>query len=141
MPTIEKTRGNREFVRDLGLFERGDRADVPAEQAARLCDGGNFERVSDDDDVDEGEDVDEVEVASDDSEDEEEEEPETEGDDSLAFDPNDHTVDDVRDHVRSIDSDDIVAELEAIREAEAAGKDRSTAIEAINARLEDVQED
>lgn len=62
-----------------------------------------------------------------------------EDDDALVggFDPGEHTVDEVREHVQSIDGDDIVAELEALREAEANGEDRTTALEAIDSRLND----
>lgn len=53
-----------------------------------------------------------------------------------SFDPTDHTVDEVQDHVESIDGSDIVEELEAIRGAESEGKNRTTALEAIDDRLE-----
>lgn len=68
---------------------------------------------------------------------EEDDEPD---DDTLPWDPGNHTVDEVREHAESIDGDDVVATLEAYREAEANGKDRTTALEAIDSRLDDVRE-
>lgn len=70
--------------------------------------------------------------------DEDEEQDEGDADDSLAVDPGDHSVADLRDVLdeRDLDSDD----LQAIRDAEVSGKDRTTALEAIDSRL-DNQED
>lgn len=62
-------------------------------------------------------------------------------DDTLSWDPSNHTVDEVREYVESIDGDDIVATLESYRAAEANGKDRTTALEAIDSRLDDLRED
>jgi len=46
MPVVEKTAGGRVYVRDVGEFVLGDRADVDADTAAHLCEGrGDFERV------------------------------------------------------------------------------------------------
>ena len=48
MPTVEKTRGNRVYIRGVGRFGRGDRANVDEDTAAYLCDErGDFERVGD----------------------------------------------------------------------------------------------
>lgn len=59
---------------------------------------------------------------------------------SLSFDPSEHTVDEVEEHVENIDGDDLAAELKALREAEVDGKDRSGAKKAIDSRLDDVEE-
>jgi hypothetical protein len=61
------------------------------------------------------------------------------GEGNLSWDPADHTVDELRDHVESIDGSNIVQKLEALREAEVTGKNRKTAKEAIDARLDDVR--
>ena len=60
---------------------------------------------------------------------------------SLSFDPSEHTVDEVDEHVETIDGDDLAAELKALREAEVDGKDRSGAKKAIDSRLADLQEE
>lgn len=56
----------------------------------------------------------------------------------LSWDPNDHTVDEVREHVQSIDSDDIITELSLYRSVEQAGENRKTALKAIDSRLSSV---
>lgn len=59
MPTVKKTHGNVVTIRDVGRFERGDRAEVDEEMAAYLCDErGDFELVDEDDDQDDAEDDD-----------------------------------------------------------------------------------
>jgi electron transfer flavoprotein alpha subunit len=51
----------------------------------------------------------------------------------MALDPNDHTTDELADELETIDD---VDELQAVLEAEQAGRDRKTAREAIHRRLE-----
>ena len=87
-------------------------------------------------------DLDDLLVDEDDSSNDEDTEANeaSDSDDGLSFDPGDHKVDEVEAHVEQIDGSDIVAELEAIRAAEADGKDRSTALDAIDSRLDDVEE-
>lgn len=47
MPTVEKTTGASVYVRGIGNFTVGDRADVSDEDAAYLCETrGDFERVN-----------------------------------------------------------------------------------------------
>lgn len=61
----------------------------------------------------------------------------------LPWDPNDHTVGEVREHVGSIDGetlDGLAATLRAYREAEADGKGRKTALEAIESRLDGLED-
>ncbi|RQG92391.1 electron transfer flavoprotein subunit alpha/FixB family protein [Natrarchaeobius chitinivorans] len=49
------------------------------------------------------------------------------------FDPNEHTVDELDDHLETVDDEDV---LQTILEAEQAGQDRKTAREAVHRRLE-----
>ncbi|GGO01794.1 hypothetical protein [Haloarcula pellucida] len=128
MPVVEKTSGARVTIRDIGEFTHGDRADVGAADAAYLCDErGDFERVDD-------------AVAAEDGpadEDVHEEDGPPDGAGPIP-DPSDHSVADLRDKLSDIDDVDVLA---AVYDAEEAGKDRDTAIEAIQGRINAVRED
>lgn len=52
------------------------------------------------------------------------------------FDPVEHTVSEIEEHVDSIDGDSIESELKAIREREVETKNRETALEVIDSRLD-----
>lgn len=114
MPTVEKTSGGRAYIRPLEQrFEIGDRVDVDEEMAAYLCDErGDFGRV----------------LEKDDSE---------AVDDELPFDPADLTVDELEERIADIDD---VATLDALGQAEDEGKSRETALEAIDDRLDELED-
>jgi hypothetical protein len=111
MPTVEKTVGGRVHIRDVGeTFTIGDRAEVSEAQAAYLCEErGDFKRVDDAAD-------DENTVA----------EP--------PLNPDEFSVDALEEALADADYSD--AELDAIADAEAAGEDRTTAHDAIDAARE-----
>lgn len=129
MPTVEKVGGGRVRVRGIGHFEVGDRAAVSEADAAYLCEErGDFERVTEDGDSDG--DSDDAGNGDDDAGDSSGVEP--------PFDPREFTVDELRDELD--DGDYGGSELHALGGAEADGKDRETAHEAIEAHIPDGEE-
>lgn len=56
------------------------------------------------------------------------------------FDPSAHTVTEIREHVEQVDGNDVVDELEALRQQELEGKNRTTALDAIDDRLYELEE-
>ena len=106
---------------------RGDEVDIPAGVYDRLP--GSFEQVAD---PDAGEDSDEDNAAQ---------ETDDGGADTVAVDdldphPDDLTVDELEERIADVDD---VALLEAIRGAETDAEDRTTAVDAIDARLNELE--
>lgn len=133
MPTVEKTEGGRVYVRSVGReFATGDQAEVSSSEAAYLAEErGDFALVDEPDAAD----------VADDGDVREEDGPpdDAEGEAAPAVDPGDLTVPDLREALADIDDAD---ELEAIREAEASdGDPRATALDAIDDRRDELQED
>ncbi|WP_135302647.1 hypothetical protein [Haloarcula amylovorans] len=118
MPRVQYTAdGGTYRVGGYG-FDPGDEHDVEGDLADYLADHEDFEVVD----------------SRDDSVGQEDEPP----DDSLAPDPSDHSVADLRDELADIGDIDVLA---AVYDAEEAGKNRETALEAIQGRINAVQED
>lgn len=120
MPVVEKTGGPRVHVRGIGTFQAGDQADVSTADAQYLIEErGDFEIVDNG-----GEDG------------------TNDADTVVPFDPNDLTVDELKD--RLDDNEYAEDELDALYSAEAGGfgvdhpegKERQTALDAIEARRE-----
>jgi hypothetical protein len=161
MPVVEKTSGGTVRVRGIGEFEPGDRADVSTADAQYLCDErGDFERV-DEEVADAGGEVREEDGppdpydhvcdecgqpiaepnnhASDCSEYPDTPAPdEVDGESGqLPFNPEAHTNAEIEQRVADIDDP---AALRALRNLEAEQKDRTGATEAIDARLDELEE-
>jgi len=107
MPTVEKVSGGRVYVRGIGRFSLGDRADVSESDAAYLCDErGDFRRVD----------------------------GET-GGDFVAHEFVSRTpVADVASDIRAGEAD---GHLDQVEQAERNGRDRKTVYEAVDERRED----
>ena len=122
MPTVRYRGGGGYRIRDGPAFQDdGDEADVGEGTATRLTDRPDFELVTESADAD---------AADEDS---------GNAGAGLEWDPNAHTVDEVRDYVGSVDGDSVREWLEAALAAEQSGKDRTTAKEAIRTRLADLE--
>jgi len=150
MREVEKVSGGRVYIRPLDQrFEIGDRVTVDAELSAYLCEErGDFdvveteaERAPDETDVGDtdatalaDEDVDEA--ADDDADFESFEDGIETVRDAVAFDPSEHTNDEIAELVEDVDS---AEELDAIRELETAGKNRTGALDAIDDRLDELE--
>jgi hypothetical protein len=108
-------------------YTRGDEVDVPAGVYDRLP--GSFEQVADSD------------TSEDSDEDNAAQESGNGGADTVTVDdldphPTDLTVDELEERIADVDD---VALLAAIREAETDAEDRTTAIEAIDTRLNELE--
>jgi hypothetical protein len=129
MPVVEKTHGGRVVLRAIGRqLSVGDRAEVSDELAAYLCDDRGDFAVVDDVGATEGE-TDDDTVGQEDG-------PPDAGGPIPA--PSEHSVKDLRDKLSDIDDIDVLA---AVYDAEDAGKDRDSAIDAIQSRINAVKED
>ncbi|NLV11888.1 hypothetical protein [Haloarcula argentinensis] len=129
MPTVEKTHGGRVVLRTIGRqLSVGDRAEVSDELAAYLCDERGDFAVVDDAGATEDE-------TDDDTVGQEDGPPDAGG---PIPDPSEHSVKDLRDKLSDIDDIDVLA---AVYDAEDAGKDRDSAIDAIQSRINAVKED
>ncbi|MCJ0619449.1 hypothetical protein JZX76_07980 [Haloarcula hispanica] len=111
MPTVEKTEGGRVTVRGIGEFGLGDQVEVSKDDAAYLCDErADFERVDD---------AAEEDGASDEA--------------NPPFDPSASTVDEIEAALEETNHHPVA--LQALLDAEKDGKNRDTAVEAIEAAL------
>lgn len=129
MPTVEKTHGGRVVLRAIGRqLSVGDRAEVSDELAAYLCDDRGDFAVVDDAGATEDE-------TDDDAVGQEDGPPDARG---PIPDPSEHSVKDLSDKLSDIDDIDVLA---AVYDAEDAGKDRDSAIDAIQSRINAVKED
>lgn len=129
MPVVEKTSGGSVYLRDLDAdVAVGDRVDVTERQADYLVsERGDFALVA----------ADETAPADAGPPDETPAEEDGPPDDTVeAIDPGDLTVSELSDVVADIDDAD---RLRALRNAEAGGKDRTTAKDAIDDRLDDLE--
>ena len=146
MPTVEKHSGGRVYIRPLDRrFEIGDRVDVDRELAAYLCDErGDFTRIV--------EKAGEAEAAAEESSAEKDDDPaeeaDSDGDDTsdevptgesgtLPFNPESLTVNEVEEEVDDVDD---VEAVRALRNLEQQQKDRTTAVEVLEARLDELED-
>jgi len=124
MPRVRYAGGSTYTIRNGPTFEdEGDEADVDEETAERLTARPDFEVVDTDDDTVREEDGPPDETAGDSG--------------TLPFNPADHTNDEIAEKVAEIDGE---AALVALRNLEAEQKDRTGATDAIDDRLDELED-
>jgi hypothetical protein len=118
---------------------RGDEVDIPAGVYDRLPE--SFEQVADSDTSEDNADEDEIDDTGGGDESGDVQETDDGGADTVTVDdldphPSDLTVDELEERIADVND---VALLAAIREAETDAEDRTTAIEAIDTRLDELE--